>query len=83
MSKSIIAQSFAQSPQQQELRGTLVSFDAAQDDKKKKDHSKIHLKGLVGSALSFVVANAFKEAERPFLLVFNDKEEAAYYLNDL
>ncbi len=44
---------------------------------------KLHLKGLVGSSLSFVIANVFKQAEKPFLLVFNDKEEAAYYLNDL
>ncbi|HEY9184681.1 MAG TPA: transcription-repair coupling factor [Salegentibacter sp.] len=75
MSKSIIAQSFAQSPQQQELRETLVSSE--------KNDSKIQLKGLVGSSFSFVTANAFKEAEKPFLLIFNDKEEAAYYLNDL
>lgn len=43
----------------------------------------MQLKGLVGSALSFVVADAFSQAENPFLLIFNDKEEAAYYLNDL
>ncbi len=43
----------------------------------------VQLKGLVGSALSFVIANAFEEAEKPFMLIFNDKEEAAYYLNDL
>ena len=43
----------------------------------------VHLKGLVGSALSFVIANAFEDSEKPFLLIFNDKEEAAYYLNDL
>lgn len=75
MSKSIIAQSFAQSPQQQELRETLASSE--------NNPGKIHLKGLVGSALSYVIANSFKDAEKPFLLVFNDKEEAAYYLNDL
>ncbi|MGY5850714.1 transcription-repair coupling factor [Salegentibacter sp. F14] len=75
MSKSVIAQSFAQSPQQQELRKTLVSS--------KNNVLKIQLKGLVGSSLSFVTANAFKEVDKPFLLVFNDKEEAAYYLNDL
>ena len=45
--------------------------------------SKTHLKGLVGSSFSFVVASAFKQSDSPFLLVFNDKEEAAYYLNDL
>jgi transcription-repair coupling factor (superfamily II helicase) len=75
MSKTILAQSFAQSSQQQELRDSLVSSE--------KNRTKIQLKGLVGSAFSFVVANAFKEAEKPFLLIFNDKEEAAYYLNDL
>ncbi len=75
MSKSVIAQSFAQSPQHQELRESLVSSE--------KIDSKIQLKGLVGSSFSFVTANAFKEADKPFLLIFNDKEEAAYYLNDL
>lgn len=44
---------------------------------------KIHLNGLVGSSLSFVVQSLFKKAEQPFLLILNDKEEAAYYLNDL
>lgn len=83
MSTSMIAQSFAQSPQQQELRKSLASFDSAQEDKKEKIRTKIQLKGLVGSAFSFAAANAFKEAEKPFLLIFNDKEEAAYYLNDL
>ena len=72
MSTSSIAQSFAQSAAQQKLRETLAL-----------PQQKIHLKGLVGSALSFVLEDAFKEAERPFLLIFNDKEEAAYYLNDL
>lgn len=42
-----------------------------------------YLKGLVGSSISIVIANAFKETELPFLLVLNDKEEAAYHLNDL
>ncbi|NJY61904.1 transcription-repair coupling factor [Salinimicrobium sp. CDJ15-81-2] len=72
MSKSSIAQSFAQSAQQLELGKALAL---------PRTHGQ--LKGLVGSALSFVVANAFEEAEKPFLLIFNDKEEAAYYLNDL
>nr|WP_208864188.1 transcription-repair coupling factor [Gaetbulibacter sp. S0825] len=44
--------------------------------------TQTHLKGLIGSSFSFVITNAFKEADKPFLLVFNDKEEAAYYLND-
>ncbi len=44
---------------------------------------KIHAKGLIGSALSFLIQGAFKKSEHPFLLLFHDKEEAAYYLNDL
>ena len=45
--------------------------------------TKLHLKGLVGSSLSYVIAESFKTTEKPFLLIFNDKEEAAFYLNDL
>lgn len=44
---------------------------------------KIHLHGLVGSSLSLVIQSVFKKVERPLLLLLNDKEEAAYYLNDL
>lgn len=45
--------------------------------------NKIHVKGLVGSALSFVADPLFRQSELPFLLILKDKEEAAYYLNDL
>lgn len=41
------------------------------------------IKGLIGSALSFVVAAAFRKSEVHHLLVFNDREEAAYFYNDL
>ena len=37
----------------------------------------------MGSSLSFVISEAFKSADSPFLLILNDKEEAAYHLNDL
>ncbi|SHN53879.1 transcription-repair coupling factor [Flavobacterium fryxellicola] len=43
----------------------------------------MHLSGLLGSALSFVMRSLFKKSELPFLIVVNNKEEAAYYLNDL
>ncbi|MGK0324969.1 MAG: transcription-repair coupling factor (superfamily II helicase) [Polaribacter sp.] len=33
--------------------------------------------------MSFVISETFKKADKPYLLIFNDKEEAAYYLNDL
>ena len=44
---------------------------------------KTHLNGLVGSSISFVISETFKQNDVPYLLVFNDKEEAAYHLNDL
>jgi transcription-repair coupling factor (superfamily II helicase) len=44
---------------------------------------KLHLDGLLGSATSFVLRALFKKADAPFLIVLNNKEEAAYYLNDL
>ena len=72
LSRSSIAQSFAQSAQQLELGKAIA-----------QPQQNVHLKGLVGSSLSFVIANAFEDSEKPFLLIFNDKEEAAYYLNDL
>ena len=72
MSKSILSQTYLQTLQTQNLQTAIA-----------KNQNKIHLKGLVGSSLSFVIANAFKQEDKPFLLVFNDKEEAAFYLNDL
>ena len=44
---------------------------------------KTHISGLIGSSISFVVRSIFKKSELPFLFILNDKEEAAYYLNDL
>jgi transcription-repair coupling factor (superfamily II helicase) len=62
-------------------------------DSLQQAEQKIHLNGLIGSSLSFVVQSLFKKTEtrgvaeqsaaKPFLLILNDKEEAAYYLNDL
>ena len=45
--------------------------------------TKIQLKGLLGSSFSFVLQAIFKKSDKPFLLIFNEKEEAAYHLNDL
>ncbi|MBV7268995.1 transcription-repair coupling factor [Winogradskyella luteola] len=72
MSKAFISQTFAQTLQLQNLQNAITQTE-----------NKIHLKGLVGSSFSIVVAEAFKTADKPFLLIFDDKEEAAYYLNDL
>lgn len=39
--------------------------------------------GLSGSALSFALAAIFQHTEKPILLILEDKETAAFYLNDL
>jgi transcription-repair coupling factor (superfamily II helicase) len=80
VSKTLISQTFSQTLQLQNLQNSIALTQPKDDDKGK---SKTHLKGLVGSSFSMVVAEAFKTAEKPFLLIFDDKEEAAYYLNDL
>jgi transcription-repair coupling factor (superfamily II helicase) len=72
LSKAFISQSFSQTLQAQNLQSTIAQSEV-----------KTHLKGLVGSSLSIVVSEVFKTADKPFLLIFDDKEEAAYYLNDL
>ena len=72
MSKTIISQAFQQSLIHQKLIIVTSNFK-----------EKIHLKGALGSSLSFTIANIFKSSKLPFLLIFDNKEEAAYHLNDL
>ncbi|MEO1484639.1 MAG: transcription-repair coupling factor [Bacteroidota bacterium] len=62
---------FEQSPQVRKLQDAIALSQT------------IPLKGLTGSALSFVLSQTFKTLDKPFLVLLNDKEEAAYYLNDL
>lgn len=45
--------------------------------------AKLHVKGLVGSSLSFVLEAVFVKTDQPFLILCQEKEEAAYLLNDL
>ena len=71
MSKKILFQKFKQSLIHQKL-SVLVS----------SSKQKIHLKGALGSSFSFSVSTVFNSSDRPFLLIFDSKEEAAYYLND-
>jgi len=48
------------------------------------DHNKsIHLSGLTGSAATMVASTCFKASEQTFIFILNDKEEAAYFHNDL
>ncbi len=72
MTQASPLQFFSKSPQTGKLRETIAL-----------SQKNAILKGLGGSALSFVIAEVFKDSEHPFLVVFDDKEEAAYYLNDL
>ncbi len=72
MSITKISQLFSQSPKLRKLGQAIA-----------KNQEKIHVKDLTGSSLSFVVSEVFKQSEMPFLFILNDKEEAAYYLNDL
>ncbi len=48
-----------------------------------KDNNHFQISNLVGSSLSFIISETFKKANKPYLIILNDKEEAAYYLNDL
>jgi len=44
---------------------------------------QIHLKGITGSSASLVIASCFEKSEEPFVIILDDKEEAAYFHNDL
>lgn len=71
MTKASIFQLFEQSSQLGKLRDAIAESE------------KISSKGLTGSSLSFIISSLFKSTDLPFLVLLNDKEEAAYYLNDL
>ncbi|MFV5690684.1 transcription-repair coupling factor [Flavobacterium sp. LT1R49] len=73
MSKKALYTIYDNSPKTQQIVTRLLE----------NNQVKMHLSGLLGSALSFVIRSIFKKSELPFLLVLNNKEEAAYYLNDL
>tara|TARA_R110002049_G_scaffold112299_2_gene261721 strand:- start:7926 stop:11273 length:3348 start_codon:yes stop_codon:yes gene_type:complete len=72
LGKSLILKTLAQLPQMQKLQTAIAN-----------NEKNSTLTGLTGSALSFVISETFKQTNVPFLVVFNDKEEAAYHLNDL
>jgi transcription-repair coupling factor (superfamily II helicase) len=73
LSKKILYTTYDNSPKTQQIAMRL----------QENNQVKMHLDGLLGSALSFVIRSVFKKSELPFLIVLNNKEEAAYYLNDL
>jgi transcription-repair coupling factor (superfamily II helicase) len=73
LSKAALYNIFDNSPKVQQIIDRL----------EENNQTKLHLDGLLGSAVSFVIRALFKKADAPFLIVLNNKEEAAYYLNDL
>ena len=48
-----------------------------------KEKTPCYTKGLIGSGLSFVLADLFKQTGRTLLFIGDDREKAAYLLNDL
>lgn len=44
---------------------------------------KIHLKGLIGSFKTVFIANIFSEVNRNIVILLTDREEAAYFYDDL
>ena len=49
----------------------------------KSEFNRIHLAGLTGSSDALLLAAFFKEHRHPALFIFGDREEAAYFQNDL
>ena len=72
MSKSVLIHTYDNSEKVKQIAKTLD-----------QENQIIHLNGLIGSSLTFILQALFKKTEKPFLVILNDKEEAAYYLNDL
>ncbi|MGK7389218.1 MAG: transcription-repair coupling factor [Candidatus Cyclobacteriaceae bacterium M2_1C_046] len=50
---------------------------------KPNEHKNIHLRGLVGSLDAVVLAATYSNNHQNHLVVLHDKEEAAYFQNDL
>ena len=46
-------------------------------------YKSIHLKGLTGSLASIIGSACFKSSEKASIFILNNKEEAAYFHNDL
>jgi len=72
MSKALVTSLFVKSSSTRKLGDAIANSE-----------KNIAVSGLVGSSVSLVIADTFKTTQLPYLLIFNDKEEAAYHLNDL
>ena len=61
---------------QKEFRSVLEKVDSPPGE-------KIHLHGLIGSSKTILLSNLFQNSNKNHLVFLNDKEEAAYFYDDL
>ena len=47
------------------------------------NNKRIALNGLIGSSCGFYISNLFTKSDKSLFIILNDKEEAAYFYNDL
>ncbi len=84
MSKALVSSLFAQSSNTRKLQDAITQSEFSTTNQQHFDKLSVTtISGLVGSSYSIVIAEVFKTADKPFLIILNDKEEAAYHLNDL
>ena len=79
MSKTLLIDKFSQTLPLQDLQSAIAENEKSTI----QSLPNFRIKGLSGSALSLAITSVFRNSEHPFLVCFEDKEEAAYYLNDL
>lgn len=61
----------------------LRQYDQLCSSIKNKETSRIFIKGLSGSSASVLCANILNEVQQLHFILLNDKDEAAYFYNDL
>ncbi len=69
------------------IESLITSFSNTQNQKALEeqllqDSACVFLKGSVGSGISFIIANSFKTVGKTMLYLCEDREKAAYQLND-
>ena len=63
---------YKQSLKIQKLQSSIEKFQA-----------KSYFKGSIGSDLSLTISEVYKDQKKPFLIIFDNKETAAFHFNDL
>ena len=69
------------------IESLITSFSNTQNQKALEeqllqDNTCLYVKGSVGSGISFIIANSFKTVGKTMLFLCEDREKAAYQLND-